>query len=137
MKHCLLEMMFHMCLVSWGGHIRQDAEGRKFHWVWVLLVWCTLHLVYCTIATTSPQNTPMPLPPWQKNFSWRVDFGGLFGQPMPIATHWLVGHDLPYRWMRGDWHGLAKMATKRHCHKQQCKTTGCHPLSLVDNVQFF
>ena len=44
---------------------------------------------------------------------------------MPIATHWLKGHDLPYRWMHGDWHGLAKMAAGRH------------PLSLVDNVKIY
>ncbi len=68
-KHRLLEMMFHKCLASWGGCIPQDAEGGKFHWIWVLSVRCTLHLVYCTIATTQPQNTPLPLRPWHKNLA--------------------------------------------------------------------
>ena len=54
---------------------------------------------------------------------------------MPIAMHLPIGHDLLYRPVCGDWHGLAKMAAKRHCHEQQCKTAGRHPLSLVDNVK--
>jgi len=56
---------------------------------------------------------------------------------MPIATHPPIGHDLPYRGMRGNWHGLAKMATKRHRHEQQCEAARCHPLSLVDNIKTY
>jgi len=56
---------------------------------------------------------------------------------MPIATHPPIGHDLPYRGMRGNWHGLAEMAAKRHCHEQQCEATRRHPLSLVDNIKIY
>ena len=54
----------------------------------------------------------------------RMSFGGHFSQPVPIATHPLIGHNLPYQPMHGNWHRLAKMATKRHLHEQQCKATG-------------
>ena len=39
-----------------------------------------------------------------------MSFSGHFGQPVPIATHWLIEQVVPYRLMRGDWHGLAEMA---------------------------
>ena len=48
-----------------------------------------------------------------------------------------MGHNLPYWLMHGNWHGLAKMAAKRYCHKQQCKAARCHPLSLVDNIKIY
>jgi hypothetical protein len=56
---------------------------------------------------------------------------------MPIATHLLIGHELPYRLMHGNWHRLAEMATKRHRHEQQCKATRRHPLSLADNIKIY
>ncbi len=56
---------------------------------------------------------------------------------MPIATHLPIGHELPYRPMRGDRHGLAKMAAKRHRQEQQCKAARRHPLSLVDNIKIY
>jgi hypothetical protein len=42
----------------------------------------------------------------------QMSFGGHFGQPVPIAMHWLIGQDVPYRRMRGNLHGLAKNAAK-------------------------
>jgi hypothetical protein len=42
----------------------------------------------------------------------RMSFGGHFGQPVPIAIHWPIGQVVPYQQMRGNWHGLAKNATK-------------------------
>ncbi len=36
----------------------------------------------------------------------------------------LIEHDLPYWPMRDNWHRLAKMATERHLHKQECKAAG-------------
>ena len=39
-------------------------------------------------------------------------FGGHFGQPMPITTHWLIGQVVPYQLMYGNWHGLVEMAAK-------------------------
>ena len=56
---------------------------------------------------------------------------------MPIAVHSLIGHDLPYRPMCVDWHGLAKMAAKRHRHEQQRKAARHHPLSLADNNKIY
>ena len=41
-----------------------------------------------------------------------MSFCGHFGQPVPIAVHWLIGQFLPYWRMRGNWHGLAKKAAK-------------------------
>jgi hypothetical protein len=48
----------------------------------------------------------------------KISFGGIFGKPMLIATHPLIGQDLPYRPMHGNWHRLTKMAAKRHLHEQ-------------------
>ncbi len=42
----------------------------------------------------------------------RMSFGGHFGQPVPISMHWPIGQVAPYQQMRGNWHGLAKKATK-------------------------
>ena len=42
----------------------------------------------------------------------RMSFGGHFDQPVPIAMHWPIGQVVPYRRMRGNWHGLAKNAAK-------------------------
>jgi len=56
---------------------------------------------------------------------------------MPIATHPPIGHYLPYRGMRGNWHGLAKMAAKRHRHEQQCEAARRYPLSLVDYIKIY
>ena len=41
-----------------------------------------------------------------------MSFGSHFGQPVPIAMHWLIGYVVPYRQMCGDWRGLAKKASK-------------------------
>ena len=41
-----------------------------------------------------------------------MSFGGHFGQPMPVVTHRPIGQVVPYQRMRGNWHGLAKKATK-------------------------
>ena len=98
----------------------------------MLSVRCTLHLVYRTIAKTQLQNMPLLPSPWHNK---QVGFGGLFGQPMPIATHSPIGHELPYWPMRSDRHGLAGMALKRHRHEQQCKAARRHPLSPVDNIK--
>jgi hypothetical protein len=42
----------------------------------------------------------------------QMSFGGYFGQPVPITMHWPIGQVVPYQWMRGNWHGLAKNAAK-------------------------
>jgi hypothetical protein len=42
----------------------------------------------------------------------QMSFGGHFGQPVPIATHWPIGQVVPYQWMHGNWHGFAKNAAK-------------------------
>ncbi len=54
---------------------------------------------------------------------------------MPIAMHLLIGHDLPYWPMRGNWHGLVKIAAKRHHHEQQCEAAGATPslLQIIKN----
>jgi hypothetical protein len=39
-------------------------------------------------------------------------FGGYFDQLMPITMHWLIGQVVPYQWMRGNCHGLAKNAVE-------------------------
>ena len=49
-----------------------------------------------------------------------MSFGGHFGQPMPIATHRLIGQVLPYQRMHGDWHGLAEKAVKTDLSWQVC-----------------
>ena len=41
-----------------------------------------------------------------------MSFGGHFGQPVPITTHWLIGQVVPYQLMYGNWHGLVEMAAK-------------------------
>ena len=41
-----------------------------------------------------------------------MSFSGHFGQPVPIATHPLIGQVVPYLPMCGNWHGLAKKAAK-------------------------
>jgi hypothetical protein len=41
-----------------------------------------------------------------------MSFGGHFGQPVPNATHRPIGQVVPYLWMHGDWHALAKKADK-------------------------
>ena len=41
-----------------------------------------------------------------------MSFGGHFGQPVPITAHRPIGQFVPYRQMRGNWHGLAKKAAK-------------------------
>jgi hypothetical protein len=41
-----------------------------------------------------------------------MSFCGQFGQPVLITPHQLIGQVAPYQLMRGDWHGLAKMAVK-------------------------
>ena len=56
---------------------------------------------------------------------------------MPIAMHPPIGHDLHNQLMRGDWHGLAKMAAERHRHEQQCKAARRHPPSLVINIKIY
>jgi len=80
---------------------------------------------------------PLLSSPWHNHLITTSQFSGPFGQPMPIATHLLIGHDLPYWGMRGNWHGLAEMAAKRHHHEQQCKAARCHPLSLVDYTKIY
>ncbi len=55
---------------------------------------------------------------------------------MPIVMHPPIGRDLPYRPMHGDWHGLVKMAAKRHSHEQQCEAAG-HRLSLLYKILKF
>jgi hypothetical protein len=55
---------------------------------------------------------------------------------MPIATHLLIGHNLPYQSMHGNWHRLAKMATKRNSQQAAMQVAWYHPLSLVDNIKF-
>jgi hypothetical protein len=52
---------------------------------------------------------------------------------MPIASHPSIGHDLPYRPMHADWHGLVEMAAKRHSHEQQCEAAG-RRLSLLYKI---
>jgi hypothetical protein len=32
----------------------------------------------------------------------QMSFGGHFGQPMPIATHCLIGQVIPYQWMHSN-----------------------------------
>jgi hypothetical protein len=56
---------------------------------------------------------------------------------MSIATHPMIGHDLPYQPMSGNWQGLAKIAAKRHCQEQQCEAARRHPLSLVDEIKIY
>ena len=41
-----------------------------------------------------------------------ISFGGHFGQPVPIAAHRPIGKFVPYRQIRGNWHGLAEKAAK-------------------------
>jgi hypothetical protein len=42
----------------------------------------------------------------------QMSFGGHFGQPVPIVTHWPIGKVVTYQRMHGNRHGLAKNATK-------------------------
>ena len=41
-----------------------------------------------------------------------MSFDGHFGQPMPVAMHRPIRYVVPYQWMCGDWHGLAKKGAK-------------------------
>ena len=52
--------------------------------------------------------------------SWQMSFSSHFDQPMPNATHWPIGQIVPYQWMCGDWHGLAKKAAKTGSSWQVC-----------------
>jgi hypothetical protein len=82
----------------------------------------------------------MPLlpSPWHNNLAMMSRFWWLFRPTyMPIAMHLPVGQNLAYQLMCGGWHGLVKMAIKRHHHEQQCKATRRHPLSLVENVKIY
>ena len=54
---------------------------------------------------------------------------------MPIAMHPPIGHNLFYQPMRGNWHRLANMVTKRHLPRAAMWAAGCHPLSLVDKIK--
>jgi len=64
-------------------------------------------------------------------------FVGLFSQHMPIAMHQPMGQVVPNQPMFGDWHRLAKLASKRHLHKQQWEAAGCPFLSIVENLKIY
>jgi hypothetical protein len=49
-----------------------------------------------------------------------MSFGGHFGQPVPITSHWLIGLFMPYWQMRGNWHELAEKAAKTNLSWQVC-----------------
>ena len=123
--HMLLVMTgCHFIPIFWWGENLHSGEG-----------WGVASVYYDN--TTQPQNMLLLSSPWHNNLTTTSWFGGRFGQPMPIAMHPLIGHDLPYWGMCGNWHGLTKMAAKRHCHEQQCKAARRHPLSLVDNIKIY
>ena len=137
-KHHLLEMMFHICLVSWGGHILQDAEGRKFHWIWVLLVRCTLHLVYCTIAKTQPQNTPLPISPWHKKLAMTSPFWWPF---WPTHAYCNASVDRARTALSADAQWSAWVGQndrwKTFATSSDVKLQSPNPPSLVDNKNLF
>jgi hypothetical protein len=58
------------------------------------------------------QAKKVPLPP--PNFATlqlvQMSFGGYFGQPVPMATHWPIGQVVPYQGKCGNWHVLAENA---------------------------
>jgi hypothetical protein len=56
---------------------------------------------------------------------------------MLIATHPLIGHDLPYRPMHGDWHGLVNMAGKTTFAQAAMQGHWALPLSLVQNIKIY
>ncbi len=49
-----------------------------------------------------------------------MSFGGHFGQPVPITAHRPIGQFVPYRQMRGNWHGLAVKAAKTDLSWRVC-----------------
>ena len=51
---------------------------------------------------------------------WQMSFCDHFGQPVPIATHRPIGQVVPYQWMHGNLHGLAKKAAKTDSSWQVC-----------------
>jgi hypothetical protein len=58
----------------------------------------------------------LPLSPWHKNLTMMSQFWRHF-RPTHAYCH-ASADSLPYRPMHGDWHGLVKMAAKRHLHEQ-------------------
>ncbi len=107
----LFTLIIHMCLLSTvgcfipfpGGGIYLPGFGV------VGALYSTSCVSYNSHATTT-KHAAAALTMAQKLHHDESVFGGIFGQPMPIATHPPIGHDLPYRPMHGNWHGLVKMA---------------------------
>jgi hypothetical protein len=105
--------------------------------VGVLLGRCTVQLVYHTIATPQPQNILLPLSPWHNNLTMTRQVGGIFGQPMTIAAHLLIGHDLPYWPIHGNWHVLVEMAAKDIHMSSNAKPLGAASLSCTKYKKIF
>ena len=126
------------CCAHWAWGINFSLQKN---WGKVSQGWGVVSVLYSTTTITQHNHKTCRCRPHHgtTNLPWRVGFCTLFGQPMPIAAHPLIGHNVPYWSMHDNWHGLAKMAIERHHHEQQCKAAGCAlslSLSLVDNIKF-
>ena len=120
----------HFIPIIWWRENVHSGEGLGVVGV-VYSISCVLYDSQNTTAKHAAAAITMA----QQTHHDKLVFGGLFGQPMPIATNLPIGHKLPYWLMCGNWHRLAEMAAKRHHHKQQCKAARRHPISLVDNIK--
>ena len=126
---CLVLTRCHFIPISGGGIYHPSGEGLGV----VSAVYSSSCVSYNSYNTTM-KHAAAALTMAQQTCHDESVLAAHFGQPMPIVTHTLIGHDLPYRPMRGDWHRLAKMAAKRHSPCAGMQTARHHPLSLVNNV---
>ena len=115
---------------------RKMLRGGKFHWVWVLSVRCTLHLVYCAIATKQPQNTPLLLSPWHNKLATTSWFWRSF-RPTRANHRITANRARPalsvdvWQLARVGWNGRQKALPRAVGQDRRAP-----PLSLVDNIKF-
>jgi hypothetical protein len=130
----LLTLLIHMCLLSTVGCFISFLSGGIYlpGSAVVGALYSTSCVSYDSHATTT-KHAAAALTMAQKPHHDELVLVAFLANPMPIATHPPIGHDLPYRPMHGNWHGLVEMAAKRHSHKQQCKAAGSR-LSLLYKI---
>ncbi len=134
MNMLLFTLNIHMCLLSTVGcFIPFPGGGFYLPGFGVVGALYSTSCVSYDSHTTTTKHAAAALTMAQTPHHNESVLAAFFGQPMPIATHPQIGHDLPYWPMHGDWHGLVKMAIKRHSHEQQCEAAGCC-LSLLYKI---
>ncbi len=103
------------------------------------MVWVLLVLGHCTVTTcvsynshaTTTKHAAAALTMAQQPHHEESVLAAFFGQLMLIATHPLIGHNLPYWPMHGNWHGWSKWPPKDICTSSKSRPLGTASLSCT------